>query len=94
MTDTVFCYHCRAQHPIDEVRRIRTKSGQRWRCIKSIAATRNGLHERDAFGRQTTAFNKAMAESRKLKSLPPCLREGSHGPSPECDGADVKLGIG
>ena len=75
MTDTIFCYHCRARHPIDEVRRISTRSGKRWRCIKSIVASRNGLHEREAFGLQTTAFNKAMAESVKLKPLPLCLKE-------------------
>jgi hypothetical protein len=67
MTDTIFCYHCRVRHPSSEVRQISTKSGKRWRCAKSIAATRNGVQAREAFGRQTTAFNKAMAESIKLK---------------------------
>lgn len=75
MTDTIFCYHCRARHPQDEMRRIATKSGLRWRCIKSIAATRNGVHEREAFGRQTTAHNKARAESISRKPLPLCLKE-------------------
>ena len=75
MTDTVFCYHCRAHHPRQEVRKILTKSGKRWRCIKSIAATKSGRHERDDFGRQTTDFNRAMAESTKLKHLPLCLKE-------------------
>ena len=75
MNDTIFCYHCRVRHPLDEVRKISTKSGQRWRCIKSIAATRTGLHEREAFGRQTTALNKARAERIKLKPLPQCLME-------------------
>lgn len=89
MTDTVFCYHCRAQHPINEVRKITTKSGQRWRCVKSIAATRSGLHERDEFGRRTTAFNKAMEESRKLKPLPRCLTERhSHRAWPEDAGIE------
>jgi hypothetical protein len=75
MTDTIFCYHCRARHPQSEVRKISTKSGNRWRCIKSISASRNGKHAREDFGRQTTAFNKAVAENKKLKSLPQCLME-------------------
>lgn len=61
MTDTVFCYHCRRQHPRDEVRLVDTKSGRRWRCIKSIIPTKRGLAAREDFGRQTTAFNQAMA---------------------------------
>jgi len=75
MTDTIFCYHCRTRHPVDEVRKISTKAGNRWRCIKSIVATRNSLREREAFGRQTTAFNKAMAESIRSRQLPQCLME-------------------
>ncbi|MFZ4535022.1 hypothetical protein [Propionivibrio sp.] len=72
MSDTVFCYHCRARHPIEEVRQISTKSGKRWRCTRSIVATKKGVNERDDFGRQTTAFNKAMAD---FKPLPMCLME-------------------
>jgi hypothetical protein len=75
MTDTVFCYHCRVRHPLDEVRTIQTKSGKRWRCIKSIVAARNSQRERAAFGRQTTAFNQAMAQLRSVKSLPWCVKE-------------------
>jgi hypothetical protein len=63
MTDSVFCYHCRVHHPINEVRKVNTKLGKRWRCVKSIAASRNGLQAREEFGRQTTAINKADAET-------------------------------
>jgi len=75
MTDTVFCYHCRTRHPQDEVRKIATKSGLRWRCIKSIVATRTAVHQREEFGRQTTASNRARDESAKRQSLPLCVTE-------------------
>lgn len=75
MTDMLFCYHCRARHPADEMRKVITRSGKRWRCIRSIVATRNSIREREDFGRQTTEFNKAMVESIKLKPLPRCLTE-------------------
>jgi excinuclease UvrABC nuclease subunit len=75
MTDTVFCYHCRVRHPLDEDRAIQTKSGKRWRCMKSIVAARTNQRERETFGRQTTAFNQAMAELRSVKPLPWCVKE-------------------
>jgi hypothetical protein len=57
------------------MRPINTKAGKRWRCTRSILATRKGVCEREAFGRQTTALNKAVAERKKDRSLPQCLME-------------------
>jgi hypothetical protein len=58
---------------IDEVRKIRTKSDKCWRCINSIAATRNGRHEREDFGRQTTFFNTWL----KARNSSLCRYEGA-----------------
>ena len=65
MSDLLFCYHCRAYHPKEEMRQIDTKGGKRWRCIKSIEATKVGRNSREAFGREQTAINKAEAQAKK-----------------------------
>ena len=57
MSDTIFCYHCGRPHPKEEMRLLHTKTGKRWRCLKSIRATKKGVAERDAFGRRVTAIN-------------------------------------
>lgn len=64
MSDTAYCYHCQRHHPKEEMRQIETKTGKRWRCIKSIEATKGGRLAREAFGRQTTDANKAEAKSK------------------------------
>lgn len=64
MADTAYCYHCGTHHPKEEMRQISTKGGKRWRCIKSIEATKRGTAERDAFGRAVSAINKAEAQSK------------------------------
>jgi hypothetical protein len=64
MPDTIYCYHCRIHHPAAEMRQIETKSGKRWRCIKSIIAAKQGSEARAAFGRQTTDLNRAEAQSK------------------------------
>jgi hypothetical protein len=46
------------------MRQIDTKAGKRWRCIKSIEATKRGKEAREAFGRQTTDINRAEAQSK------------------------------
>lgn len=79
MSDTVYCYHCGREHPREEMRRIHTKGGSRWRCLKSIRATRRSVAERDAFGKQVTAMNssklsataKASAEAKTALSQMP-----------------------
>ena len=64
MTETAFCYTCAVHHPIEEMRLILTKNGKRWRCIKSIEATKVGIAKRDDFGRRISATNKAEAQSK------------------------------
>ncbi len=62
--DTLYCYHCRTYHPREEMRQLETKTGKRWRCIKSIEATQRGKADRDAYGKQMTAMNKAEAQAK------------------------------
>lgn len=61
---TAYCYHCGRHHPLEEMRHVVTRSGKRWRCIRSIEATRATESMRDAFGRKITAINKTEAEDR------------------------------
>ena len=48
-----------------------TKTGKRWRCLKSIEASRAAISQRDAFGRSVTQLNKAEAQAklRVIKEL-------------------------
>jgi hypothetical protein len=63
MNTTAFCYHCRAHHPLEDMRQITTKAGKRWRCIKSIEATKADRATREAYGRSVTENNKAQSAS-------------------------------
>jgi len=71
MSESAFCYHCGTYHRIEEMRQISTKSGKRWRCIKSIDLTKQGSEKREAFGRQTTANNKADAHAKICRMANP-----------------------
>jgi hypothetical protein len=62
--ETIFCYHCRTHHPKEEMRLLVTKTGKRWRCLKSIEATKQGKAAREAYGKQMTEANKAEARSK------------------------------
>ncbi len=66
---TAYCYHCGRHHPIEEMRQLVTKTGKRWRCIKSIEATKAGRETRDAFGKRVTADNKAQCQSKARITL-------------------------
>lgn len=46
------------------MRQIETKGGKKWRCIKSIEATKKNSVERDAFGKTVTAINKSENQTR------------------------------
>ena len=60
MPQTIYCYHCRTHHPVEQMRQVETRGGKRWRCIKSIEAVKHKtVEERAAFGLQTSAINKA-----------------------------------
>lgn len=62
--EQIYCYHCQTRHPKSEMRQVENKGVKRWRCIKSIEATKRSVAEREAFGRQMTAINKAEAQSK------------------------------
>ncbi len=61
---TRYCYHCRIHHPVEEMKLLVTKTGSRWRCIKSIEAVKRSKDERDQYGRQVSAANQSEASSR------------------------------
>lgn len=49
------------------MRQIETKSGKKWRCIKSIAATKITSAQRDAFGKTVSAI-KTSGNQARIKS--------------------------
>jgi hypothetical protein len=63
-SETIYCYHCARHHPREEMRQIETKVGKKWRCIKSIQATRKSATQRDAFGKTVTTINRAENQAR------------------------------
>jgi len=63
-SENVYCYHCGRQHPIGEMRRIETRGVKKWRCIKSIEATKKSSAERDAFGKTVSEINKSENQAR------------------------------
>ena len=67
--ETAFCYQCGVQHPRELMREILTRTGKRWRCIKSIEASRQGRAKRKDFGSVTTADYKADTQ-HKIRRLP------------------------
>ena len=72
MSETAFCYHCAAHHPLAAMRQIETKGGgKRWRCLKSIEAAKKGREEREAFGRRMTEANKAEAQAIRNRMVNP-----------------------
>jgi len=46
------------------MRQIETKGGKRWRCIKSIEATKKSSSQRDEFGKTVTTINRAEQQAR------------------------------
>jgi len=68
MSDTVFCYCCRTHHPRAQMRRFATRTGERWRCLRSIEAARRDSSERDAFGRRQSEQNR-LAASRMAERV-------------------------
>ena len=72
----LFCYHCGRYHPREEMRQIETKGGKKWRCIKSIEATKIPSAQRDAFMHTVgihaphPAFNETITWSTRRNPLP------------------------
>jgi hypothetical protein len=50
--------------PRNEMRLMVTKTGKRWRCIRSIEATQQGREAREAYGRLVSEINRAESKSR------------------------------
>jgi hypothetical protein len=76
MKEVKFCYCCRVHHPIEQMRLFPTRQGDRWRCLNSIAAAGRPNGERDEFGKQQTAINRAAASrsaafSQRLRHFVP-----------------------
>ena len=70
MSDTVFCYHCRRHHPIDEVTLVQSRGVKRWRCRKSISLCRGSAAARDAFGKTVSHLNQLAGAEPTAKPLP------------------------
>jgi hypothetical protein len=62
--ENIYCYHCGRYHPRQEMRQIETKGGRKWRCIRSIEATKINRAQRDAFGKAVTTINKSENQAR------------------------------
>ena len=62
---TVYCYHCMTYHHPDEMRQIVSHGRPRWRCRRSIDATRQSSEARDAFGREQSQRNLAKAQAQR-----------------------------
>ena len=63
-SETIYCCHCGRHHPREEMRQIETKGGKKWRCIKSIEATKKSSAQRDAFGKTVSAINTSENQAR------------------------------
>ena len=75
MLDKVYCYHCRRYHAPDEVTLVQSKSGKRWRCLKSIASSQASREQRDAFCRSVSELNRLIGLDRARRSLPYPVKE-------------------
>ncbi len=75
MLDKVYCYHCRSYHAPEEVKLVQSKSGKRWRCLKSIASSQASREQRDAFGRSVSELNRLIGRDRARRSLPCPVKE-------------------
>ena len=70
MSDQIYCYHCRRQHPAAEVTLVKARGVKRWRCRKSIALSRGSSATRDAFGKAVSELNRAVQSAHPARPLP------------------------
>lgn len=61
MPEMQFCYCCRVHHPREQMTLFPTRYGQRWRCLRSIAAASSAQSLRDSFGKEQTRINREAA---------------------------------
>lgn len=69
MTGKVYCYHCMTYHHPEAMRKIVTRAGERWRCIRSIEAAQTGAAERKAFGERQSELNRARSRAINERSM-------------------------
>ncbi len=82
MTEKKYCYHCRSFHLPSEVTRMKTASGERWRCLKSLSLGKTSRAQRDAFGKSVSELNRASNLRQAGKPLPrPVLELFGYAPS-------------
>lgn len=62
MDDMEFCSCCRVHHRRSDMRRVDTRQGVRWRCVRSLEAARRSETERDAFGRRQSEQNRMASQ--------------------------------
>jgi hypothetical protein len=68
-TRLVYCYHCCAQHPKQQMRLVVTKTGSRWRCKTSIDAAAKAdkdMSLRNAYGQKAAEKNKIARQITRL----------------------------
>jgi hypothetical protein len=58
---TRFCYYCGANHPEEQMRKVFTKHGIRWRCVKSLEGASKSATERDQHGKMSTEKNSKLS---------------------------------
>ena len=75
MSETVYCYHCGRRHQLAEMRRVHCGQIMRWRCLRSIEATKGTQAQRDAFGQATREANLRKNMALANTPLPSCVRE-------------------
>ena len=75
MIELVYCHYCRTSHAREEMRLLSTKTGKRWRCLRSLeAVAAKDRAARDAYGRRVTENNKAAASFKSRGLCPPRRR--------------------
>lgn len=67
--NSVYCYHCMTYHQPEAMRKIVSRGRTRWRCIRSIEASRRPVSERDAFGQQQSQRNLAQSQSLRTQAF-------------------------
>ena len=75
MSETVYCYHCGRRHQLAEMRRVHCGQIMRWRCLRSIEATKGTQAQRDAFGQATREANQRKKILSGNPRLPACVRD-------------------
>lgn len=80
--NSVYCYHCMTYHQPEAMRKIVSRGRTRWRCIRSIEASRRPVSERDAFGRQQSQLNLAQSQAQRAGRPPMFAGVASSGKTP------------